>query len=410
MKTAIRYDSFKIDKSEMTSHGFLKVPALVARTGIQTYRKADGSIIRELRPPLEVFSKDSMDSFKGAPITDNHPGIIVTSGNSKELMVGHTGESVRVVDGKFIGLDALITDENTIQKVRDGKQELSAGYRVHLDFTPGEFEGEKYDAVQRDIRINHVAIVDRGRAGREVKLRLDSDDAIVITQDDKTGKTPSPKENAMKMVKITVDGTEFEVPEAVATQMQADAATRDQLKQDNDKFKEKSKSDADEKAKLQAQVDANSTTPPKKNEETSKADADKENRAQIRQRTKIERTAQLILGKKFDEHQDNDDHELRIAVIEHDLGEGNTLSDDQRSEAYVTARFDILAKQYQKSQSTNEKVGQLFDSNENDRDDGDDQENGFEGQEAKSDQQLQDYQANWNKPVGYTKQTLSKTN
>lgn len=416
MKTVIRYDSVRIDKAELTSQGFLRIPTLAARIGIQNYRKADGTIIRELRPAQEVFSNDTMESFKNAPVTDNHPFGSVTSENSKQLMIGFTGENVTNVDGKFIGLSTTITDEATIKKIQAGKQEVSAGYQVQLDHTPGEFNGQRYDAIQRNIRINHMAIVARGRAGREVKLKVDSDDAIVIEDGDNPG-NPT-KENPMKMVKIKVDGKEFEVPEEVANKMKADSAKADESAKEKKDLQEKADSEAKEKAKLQAKIDEGNP-PPKKNEdkqltdEEKKADAAKQTRLAVRARSKVERVAQDVLGSKFDEHSDKDDHELKVTVINHDLGEGNELTKEKSDdESYISARFDMVGERYAKAKASNRKVGQVFNSDSNDdvTHDGDDQDKGFKGQSERSDEQLADQMNNWQKPVGKSKASFQQAN
>ena len=190
---AQRYEVFKIDaleKVEKTPEGFLRLPAKVTRTGIFIYRKADGSLVKEFRSPDEVFNADSLSSLLGKPLTNNHPATgRVDSSNAKRHTVGFTSDSVQE-DGKFVKVFLNIIDEATIRDIQSGKQELSCGYRCKVDSKSGEFEGERYDSIQRDIKYNHVALVDRGRAGAEVRLNLDSDDAIlqesghVLTQDE----------------------------------------------------------------------------------------------------------------------------------------------------------------------------------------------------------------------------------
>ncbi len=59
-------------------------------------------------------------------------------------------------------MNSIIGVENKQQR------EISSSYRYRLDMTPGEYEGEAYDGVMRDIVCNHVAIVPSGRAGPDV--------------------------------------------------------------------------------------------------------------------------------------------------------------------------------------------------------------------------------------------------
>jgi len=93
-----------------------------------------------------------------------------------------------------------ITDKEAIDAVLRGDAvEVSAGYEVDIVETPGVTpDGQAYDAIQRNIRCNHIALTRRGRAGPEVRLHLDK------------------KEETNKMAQLTLDNAVFEVPEAVA--------------------------------------------------------------------------------------------------------------------------------------------------------------------------------------------------
>ena len=161
-------------KVRETKDGYLAVSALVARTGIQEYLGSemgrDEDVVRVYRPESEVFSKDSLATFVGKPITDNHPQVPVTSRNWKDYARGSIGEEV-LRDGEYIRVSLALMDEDLIQKVVDGKREISMGYDMQLDFTPGETpNGEAYDAIMTNLSMNHAAIVDRGRAGPAARI------------------------------------------------------------------------------------------------------------------------------------------------------------------------------------------------------------------------------------------------
>ena len=81
---AIRYDRTEI-KATRTDEGYLVDTPIVGRVGIQLYKNADGTIRRELRPAEEVFHVDSLKSFAGKPVTDEHPGEPVTAKNAKQI-------------------------------------------------------------------------------------------------------------------------------------------------------------------------------------------------------------------------------------------------------------------------------------------------------------------------------------
>jgi len=174
--TAIRYDRAEI-KATRTDEGYLIDTPVVGRVGIQLYKNPDGTVRRELRPPEEVFNADSLKSFAGKPITDGHPSEYVTSKNVKKLAVG-----IMRGDGEQSGDNVVapitIHDDEMIDKViNGGKRELSLGYKVDLEEKSGVWNGQEYDAIQRNIRVNHLAIVPRGRAGN-ARLNLDRLDAV----------------------------------------------------------------------------------------------------------------------------------------------------------------------------------------------------------------------------------------
>lgn len=205
-----RYDFSPIEKYELTPEGYLRAWASIARTGIQHYTDSDGSIRREYRPEEEVASPDSLASFAGKAITSEHPPVLLDSENTKDYQVGFSGTEV-VYDNGFVKAVMTITDEDTIKRIMKGDaREVSAGYKVNYDPTPGVTEsGEHYDGIQKEIIGNHIAVVRRGRAGPQVKLHLDRQDAA----------DPSLISNGgdhLMTAKVVFDGAEFEVTESVA--------------------------------------------------------------------------------------------------------------------------------------------------------------------------------------------------
>ena len=208
--TSCRYDFSPIEKYELTPEGYLRAWASIARTGIQHYTDSDGSIRREYRPETEVASPDSLASFAGKAITSEHPPVLLDSENTKDYQVGFSGTEI-VYDNGFVKAVMTITDEDTIKRIMKGDaREVSAGYRVNYDPTPGVTEnGEHYDGVQKEIIGNHIAVVRRGRAGPQVKLHLDRQDAADPSLFQTT-------EERLMTAKVVFDGAEFEVSESVA--------------------------------------------------------------------------------------------------------------------------------------------------------------------------------------------------
>jgi len=154
----------------------LCVEAAVARTGVLQYGDGSGRTWLEYRPESEVFAADSLASLRGAPVTDEHPAGLVTPETFTTVSRGHTADDVRR-DGDFVVADLLVQDGELCRKVDAGeRREVSCGYTCEVDPTPGVTpEGERYDAVQRNIRHNHVALLapGEGRSGPEVSLRMD---------------------------------------------------------------------------------------------------------------------------------------------------------------------------------------------------------------------------------------------
>ena len=196
--------SFALNSQRVyTDEGFLRVPGKAARTGIQEYLaselglqdRAPNDIIRVYRPAEEVFNDESLQSYLGADVTNNHPSTLVNADTYRNTSVGVVTSTGRQ-DGDFVTVDMVIKDKDAIKAVETGKCELSAGYTAVYDDTPGTTpEGEPYDFRQTRIKINHVAIVDRARAGAMARI-FDS-------------------ERGRVMFKINIcDGVEIEVEDA----------------------------------------------------------------------------------------------------------------------------------------------------------------------------------------------------
>jgi hypothetical protein len=223
MDTSVhRYDFAPITRSETTEEGYLRVWCRAARTGTQLYRRADGSQVREYRPPEEVSSPDSLTTFGMKPATWGHPPVLLDAANTKQFQVGYSGSQVRYNDG-FVEVALVVTDADSIEKIkRKDATEVSAGYKVDYDPTPGITpEGEEYAGVQRNIRVNHIAIVPRGRAGPEVRLLLDRlDSADAVSSDwEPALQSNSPASPVMATVKL--DGLEIDLPAEAATAVQS---------------------------------------------------------------------------------------------------------------------------------------------------------------------------------------------
>jgi hypothetical protein len=315
-----------LGKVERTPSGGVKVPANLTRIGVLPYTLPDGGVRRELRHPDEVFAADSLATLAGAPVTDLHPSVPVRPSNWRKLSVGHVADDVRG-DGKFVSARLMIQDAEEIAAVERGdRKELSCGYTCSLDETPGEFNGERYDAIQRSIRYNHVALGPEGwgRAGGEVALRLDAKGNQVAAGN------PSSKHEATIM-KYTIDGVTYDTntPEfmqaltnrdkrhdeeraALTTERDTATAERDAAAKERDEFKTKLDA-ANDPARLDSLV------------------AD---------RVKLVDAARRVLGDetKLD---GKSDREIMLATITHT---DDKFDADGKSDDYVRAYFEASTK------------------------------------------------------------------
>lgn len=168
-----RIDSISIDGTYYTEEGYLVDHPIVTTCGIFEYKNEDGSTRRELRLPEDVFAKESLESYKGQPIIITHDAGEVDKDNvSKEQIGTIMSEGYR--DGNNVRCEIIIHDTNALQ--RCGLKELSLGYSLDTDDTPGVYRGEKYDCVQKNIKINHLALVGEARAGENARLNIDGKD------------------------------------------------------------------------------------------------------------------------------------------------------------------------------------------------------------------------------------------
>ena len=190
----------------------LNVP--IARSGTQQYLQDEigqsgDRTVTVYRPEDEVFSEATMASFEGMPVTNDHPDAEegVTVDNVQYLAKGHC-QNVRRGTGPNKDLliaDLVITDQNTIEDVLNGKREISCGYNYELHEEDGKM-------VQRQIRGNHIAIVDKGRAGKRVCIK---DSAPNNERRKSSMKKTHNRILAKMLAKFAVDADPEELEEAV---------------------------------------------------------------------------------------------------------------------------------------------------------------------------------------------------
>ena len=169
---AISYYGYTISPNQLeTGEGFLicrNVP--LARTGEQDYLGTEiglnrTDVIKVNRDESEVFSAEAMASFEGKPVTNNHPPVLLDSENAGQYEKGHV-QNIRRGSGEWADYlvgDLHIHDAELIEDIKNGKREISCGYECEYDEEDGTYS-------QKNIRGNHVAVVETGRAGHKAAI------------------------------------------------------------------------------------------------------------------------------------------------------------------------------------------------------------------------------------------------
>ena len=168
-------------KRTMTDAGQMIVPCAIARVGTLIYKGSSLGLVDQAdelieihRKEEDVFSQDSMDTFRSAPVTIGHPkdadgkAVLVDASNAKELQVGML-EGMPTRDEDLLTGTLVITNQEAIDTIEEGVVELSAGYTCDVY----EEDGKLY---QTNIKANHIAIVNKGRAGSSCSIADEAED------------------------------------------------------------------------------------------------------------------------------------------------------------------------------------------------------------------------------------------
>jgi hypothetical protein len=178
----------------------------------------DGSEVVEYRPEDEVSSEAALLSLANLPVTLEHPPELLTPDTVSQYQRGFTGSHVEYRSPFASGV-VTITDRAAIEAVKRGDSvELSVGYRVEFDPTPGVTpSGERFDGIQRRISGNHLAIVREARGGRELRLHMDA--AYAIEPINPTANEANSMTAALKALTSATDA----ITEVIKQQSRADS-------------------------------------------------------------------------------------------------------------------------------------------------------------------------------------------
>lgn len=340
--TVTRFDRGNIvSKAQLTDEGYLKASAIVTRAGIFDYANADGSIRKELRHPDDVFNADSLESMKMRPVTNGHPPQkLVSAQNIRSLQVGHTGETVNV-QKPYIATSVLITDPNTVEDILNHKKtELSLGYNVDLIEEAGVYEGKPYTHRQTNIRYNHLAVVDRARAGPEARIHLDENDAEEMQSPHNDYQSFEQKEivmtdKEMKLTTINIDSLSYQcAPEVANAYSKLSAKAED--------YKQKYSSSKTEIERLKAERDSFS----QKLDEAKNIDIESMIHDGVKKRVALIQDVKMIMAKKSDDYKFDSmtDREMKAKVVKEKCP---SVDIENVSDIYLDGRFDALKEDAQ---------------------------------------------------------------
>lgn len=358
MKNVARFDKGIVrGDAKVTDEGYIRANAVVTRSGIFTYQNADGSVRKELRHPDDVWEAESIESMELIPVTNGHPTEkLVKSDNAKRLAIGYTGETIKK-EGDYVLSKMVITDSAGVDAImKNGRKELSLGYTVDLEEEEGYYQGERYDARQRNIRYNHLAIVDKARAGKEARIALDADDAEEILQE----------VNSMAKRKIKIDDdTEVMVEESTASYIDRLQDDLKNLRDERDRVAAKEKDARDELkrveeeiAMIQGKLDKTESERDSMKDQLSTVEKDSKNmnsdseefKKAVNDRVNLLKVAENYLSKNVVEKLDsmsNLDIKKEIISVSR-----KSINLDGKSEIYVEAMFDTIIDD-QKSNKVN---------------------------------------------------------
>lgn len=228
------FDAYTLDAdtARTTVDGYVVARAKAARTGIQQYLGYElcmgdaEAVYNVYRPKEAVMDRAFLESFAFKPVTDDHPSEPVTADNWRDLALGLVGDVVP--DGEWIMPSMMLTDSALIRKVKAGKVEISVGYDAEIKQQDGvTADGVAYQFIQIPKRVNHIAIVDKARAGKEASFPVIADCVRDAVKQEYGRLSAATQEVEMSLTKIQVGDASFNVAEDDAAKLLGVIAAKD---------------------------------------------------------------------------------------------------------------------------------------------------------------------------------------
>ena len=169
------------------------------------------------RPASELSKPETIASINSIPIQLEHH-IENPDDPATDTRIGTTGEKAKW-EAPYLYNSLTFWESRAISLIESGTmRELSLGYAFDPVKKSGVFKGQKYDLVMRNIRANHLALVEQGRAGHDVCV-MDSLPKDMPPQEEK--KT---MENAEAIATQLADLIMAKISEQLASQAQGGSA------------------------------------------------------------------------------------------------------------------------------------------------------------------------------------------
>ena len=191
-------------KRRIDENGYLHVEGnRITKAGVNPYYGREipgweeagleaGRVYYGFRPPEEL--QRGAETFAGVPLQRRHHPDSARE-PQREHRVGAVGTDA-AWRAPYVEASLCVWDAAAIDGIRSGRmRELSCAYRYEPEFRSGEYEGWRYDFIMRNIRGNHVALVEEGRAGPDVVVAdnrtVREDTAMTETTAERDRKTPA---------------------------------------------------------------------------------------------------------------------------------------------------------------------------------------------------------------------------
>ena len=336
----------------------------IARVGVFPYLHSDGTWTNEAKLPEDILSESTVKSANNKPVTNDHPvddgeNVLVDKSNSTQYVKGFTADNAHV-EGDMLKVGLTIMDPQLIDAVQNGgKQELSIGFQTDVEPISGEYNGAKYDSVQRNIQINHVAVVDRAREGHNIRITGDSAQMVVNDTrkekqmaeneknvfddaDNTSSNTNSASSNTSSSSNSSSSSSSDDKDKQIADLKQQVKDLQAQLASKNSNSNSQDDSDDDDKdSKSKYKSDSVDAEIEKLKEERdmykSKVEGDSFNTT-IDERIDLIDDAKKILGDSYDFH-GKSNHDIKVAAIKK---ADSTIKVDGMDDSFINGVYAVI--------------------------------------------------------------------